>query len=56
MNRLLRAGSQIIGKNNLVEFAYGSWGTNKFYGTSINPLDPKDSSVHGGHQVVQQHQ
>ena len=24
VNRLLRAGSQIIGKNNLVEFAYGS--------------------------------
>ena len=48
VNRLLRAGSQIIGKNNLVEFAYGSWGTNKFYGTSINPLDPKNDRVCGG--------
>ena len=48
VNRLLRAGSQIIGKNNLVEFAYGSWGTNKFYGTSINPLDPKIDRVCGG--------
>ena len=48
VNRLLRAGSQIIGKNNLVEFAYGSWGTNKFYGTSINPLDSKVNRVCGG--------
>ena len=48
VNKLLRAGSQIIGKNNLVEFAYGSWGTNKFYGTSINPLDSKVNRVCGG--------
>jgi len=48
VNRLLRAGSQIIGKNNLVEFAYGSWGTNKFYGTPINPLDSKINRVCGG--------
>ncbi len=48
VNRLLRAGSQIIGKNNQVEFAYGSWGTNKFYGTTVNPLDSKIDRVCGG--------
>ena len=48
VDRLLTAGSQIIGKTNQVEFAYGSWGTNRFYGTTINPLDRKIDRVCGG--------
>ena len=48
VNRLINAGSQIIGKNNLVEFAYGSWGTNNFFGTPVNPRDKKLKRVCGG--------
>ncbi len=48
VNRLIRAGSQIIGKNNLVEFAYGSWGTNSSFGTPVNPKDNKLKRVCGG--------
>lgn len=48
VDRLNKAGCQIIGKNNLVEFAYGSWGTNTYYGTPINPKDQKHKRVCGG--------
>lgn len=48
VDRLIKAGAQIIGKNNLVEFAYGSWGTNEFYGTVVNPKDQKKNRVCGG--------
>ncbi|QPC42947.1 amidase [Kaustia mangrovi] len=38
---LERAGAIVIGKTQLVEFAFGSWGTNHVLGTPLNP------AVHG---------
>lgn len=34
---LTEAGAVIIGKTQMVEFAYGSWGTNHGLGTPVNP-------------------
>jgi amidase len=34
------AGAAIVGKVNLYELAYGASGTNQWYGTPVNPLDP----------------
>jgi amidase len=34
------AGAAIVGKTNLFELAFGGSGTNQWYGTPVNPLDP----------------
>jgi amidase len=34
------AGVRIVGKTNLFELAFGACGTNEWYGTPVNPLDP----------------
>jgi amidase len=34
------AGAAIVGKANLHELAFGGAGTNEWYGTPVNPLDP----------------
>lgn len=41
------AGAVIIGKTQMVEFAYGSWGTNYALGTPVNPATP-DHCAPGG--------
>ena len=43
VKRLLDAGMIPLGKTHLVEFAYGTWGTNRPMGT---PWNPRDMSVH----------
>lgn len=35
------AGVRIVGKTNMHELAYGASGVNRFYGTAVNPLDPR---------------
>ena len=35
------AGAAIVGKANLFELAFGASGTNQWYGTPVNPLDPE---------------
>ena len=39
--RLARAGSVLLGKTNLVEFAFGPYGLNPHYGTPPNPWNPE---------------
>jgi Asp-tRNA(Asn)/Glu-tRNA(Gln) amidotransferase A subunit family amidase len=40
VERVLDAGASILGKANLVEFAWGVMGTNPWYGTVQNPVRP----------------
>jgi len=40
VERVLDAGAVIVGKANLVEFAWGVMGTNPWYGTVHNPVRP----------------
>jgi aspartyl-tRNA(Asn)/glutamyl-tRNA(Gln) amidotransferase subunit A len=40
VERVLDAGATILGKANLVEFAWGVLGTNQWYGTVHNPVRP----------------
>jgi aspartyl-tRNA(Asn)/glutamyl-tRNA(Gln) amidotransferase subunit A len=40
VDRVLDAGATILGKANLVEFAWGVLGTNPWYGTVENPVRP----------------
>ena len=40
VDRALEAGATIVGKANLVEFAWGVLGTNEWYGTVHNPVRP----------------
>jgi amidase len=35
------ADAAIVGKTNLFELAFGACGTNEWYGTPVNPLDPR---------------
>lgn len=35
------AGAAIVGKTNLVELAFGTSGVNPWFGTPLNPLDPR---------------
>lgn len=44
--RLAQAGMILLGKTNLVEFAFGPYGLNPHYGTPANPWDP--ARVPGG--------
>lgn len=46
--RLRAAGALVVGTTNLVEFAFGSWGTNAVLGTPRNPADPAVHRVPGG--------
>src|SRR5258706_13732041 len=39
--RLRAAGAILVGRSNMVEFAFGSVGTNPHYGTPKNPWDRK---------------
>jgi aspartyl-tRNA(Asn)/glutamyl-tRNA(Gln) amidotransferase subunit A len=48
VRRLLAAGMIIIGKTHLVEFAFGSWGTNERMGTPWNPWDLRHHRAPGG--------
>lgn len=43
VDRLLKAGWQVVGKTQTVELAYGGWGTNRAVGA---PWNPWDSTVH----------
>jgi aspartyl-tRNA(Asn)/glutamyl-tRNA(Gln) amidotransferase subunit A len=46
--RLRAAGAVILGRSNMVEFAFGAVGTNPHYGTPKNPWDRKTGRVPGG--------
>lgn len=46
--RLRQAGAIPLGKTQMVEFAFGSWGTNYSLGTPVNPMDPLVERVPGG--------
>jgi aspartyl-tRNA(Asn)/glutamyl-tRNA(Gln) amidotransferase subunit A len=46
--RLAEAGSVLLGKLNMHEFAYGPEGLNTHYGTSWNPWDPGRHRICGG--------
>ena len=46
--RLRAAGAVIVGRSNMVEFAFGAVGTNPHYGTPKNPWDRKSGRVPGG--------
>lgn len=39
--RLARAGTVLLGKTNMVEFAFGPFGVNTHFGTPPNPWDPE---------------
>jgi aspartyl-tRNA(Asn)/glutamyl-tRNA(Gln) amidotransferase subunit A len=46
--RLRAAGAVIIGRTNMVEFAFGGLGVNPHYGTPKNPFDRATGRVPGG--------
>jgi aspartyl-tRNA(Asn)/glutamyl-tRNA(Gln) amidotransferase subunit A len=46
--RLRAAGAIIVGRTNMVEFAFGTTGVNAHYGTPKNPWDRKTGRVPGG--------
>ena len=46
--RLRAAGAILIGRNNMVEFAFGGVGLNPHYGTPKNPCDRATGRVPGG--------
>jgi aspartyl-tRNA(Asn)/glutamyl-tRNA(Gln) amidotransferase subunit A len=46
--RLEAAGTILLGKTHMVEFAYGGWGTNATMGTAWNPWDLNVPRVPGG--------
>jgi len=46
--RLRAAGAVIVGRTNMVEFAFGGVGLNPHYGTPRNPWDRKTGRVPGG--------
>src|SRR6478736_8185456 len=46
--RLRAAGAVIVGRTNMVEFAFGAVGTNPHYGTPKNPWDRQTGRVPGG--------
>ncbi|HVF63590.1 MAG TPA: amidase [Casimicrobiaceae bacterium] len=48
LERLIDAGMIPLGKTHLVEFAYGTWGTNKPMGAPWNPWDRAVHRVAGG--------
>jgi aspartyl-tRNA(Asn)/glutamyl-tRNA(Gln) amidotransferase subunit A len=46
--RLRAAGAILVGRSNMVEFAFGAVGLNPHYGTPRNPWDRKTGRVPGG--------
>lgn len=46
--RLRAAGSAIVGKTNMTEFAFSGIGINPHYGTPVNPTDPSVARIPGG--------
>lgn len=48
VRRLLGAGMVVLGKTQMVEFAFGGWGTNPLLGTPVNPWDPDVARSPGG--------
>jgi aspartyl-tRNA(Asn)/glutamyl-tRNA(Gln) amidotransferase subunit A len=48
VRRLSAAGMIVLGKTHMVEFAFGSWGTNTTMGTPWNPWDPNIARTPGG--------
>jgi aspartyl-tRNA(Asn)/glutamyl-tRNA(Gln) amidotransferase subunit A len=48
VGRLLAAGMVPLGKTQMVEFAFGTWGTNPHLGTPWNPWDLATHRVPGG--------
>jgi aspartyl-tRNA(Asn)/glutamyl-tRNA(Gln) amidotransferase subunit A len=46
--RLRAAGAVIVGRTNMVEFAFGTTGINPHYGTPKNPWDRKTGRIPGG--------
>lgn len=48
VDRLLAAGAVILGKTHMVEFAFGSWGSNPLMGTPRNPWDTSTHRIPGG--------
>lgn len=48
IRRLRDAGAVLVGTTRMVEFAYGSWGTNYIEGTPWNPCDPDIHRAPGG--------
>ena len=46
--KLHQAGSALLGKTHLVEFAFGAAGINHHYATPWNPWDPKTHRIPGG--------
>lgn len=48
VRRLLGAGMVVLGKTQMVEFAFGGWGTNPVLGTPVNPWDAAVARIPGG--------
>jgi aspartyl-tRNA(Asn)/glutamyl-tRNA(Gln) amidotransferase subunit A len=48
VQRLRAAGMCVIGKTQMVEFAFGAWGTNPHLGTPWNPWDLATHRIPGG--------
>ncbi|OZI75643.1 MULTISPECIES: amidase [Bordetella] len=48
VQRLLAAGAVIVGRTNMVEFAYSGLGVNPHYGTPRNPWDRAAGRIPGG--------
>jgi aspartyl-tRNA(Asn)/glutamyl-tRNA(Gln) amidotransferase subunit A len=48
IQRLKEEGAVLLGTTRMVEFAYGSWGTNYIEGTPWNPSDPVVHRAPGG--------
>lgn len=46
--RLRAAGAALVGRTNMVEFAFSGVGVNPHYGTPVNPADPATPRIPGG--------
>jgi len=46
--RLRAAGAALVGRTNMVEFAFSGVGINPHYGTPTNPADPATARIPGG--------
>ena len=46
--RLKAAGAALLGRTNMVEFAFSGVGTNPHYGTPVNPCDTRVARIPGG--------
>ena len=46
--RLRAAGAVLVGRTNMVEFAFSGVGINPHYGTPVNPADPATGRIPGG--------